>query len=154
MKVNSIIFVIGFLAAFAGGYFFYTAGDSTTSNNDIEQTADKKGSAQEKSTPKGKNEEAKKTEKESASVPAEAEPLSSNNCLSCHAVESLGAKGGTTGPDLSKAYEEVKAKRGKSLEDFLQEPTSAVMSTVIGDNPLKDEEREKIVEALKKAAEK
>ncbi len=155
MKVNSIIFIAGFIVAFAAGYLFF-GGNSTadqggqdTGNqeetaNDNTDSSDEQGAADDQTSD---------GEKEEASVPAEAEPLSRNNCLSCHAVESLGAEGGTTGPDLSNAYNVVEDKHGKPLEEFLKEPTSAVMSTVIGDNPLEDEEREAIIEALKKAAE-
>ena len=39
------------------------------------------------------------------------------------------------------------------MDSFLKEPTSAVMSGVIEANPLSDEERAKVVEALKKIAE-
>ncbi|GGB51999.1 hypothetical protein GCM10011409_32010 [Lentibacillus populi] len=156
MKVNSIIFIVGFLVAFTAGYLFFGSDNSSANKDeqpaetqnlsDDEASADDNQAASDKSTAK--------SEEGDATVPAEAAPLSRNNCLSCHAIESLGAKGGTTGPDLSNAFTEVEGKHGKPLEEFLKEPTSAVMSGVIGDNPLKDEERKAIIEALKKAAEK
>lgn len=62
-------------------------------------------------------------------------------------------QGGATGPDLSQSYNNVEGKHGKPLDEFLKAPTSAVMSSVIQGNPLSDEQRMQIVEALKKAAE-
>ena len=56
-------------------------------------------------------------------------------------------------PDLSNIYKEIEGKHGKTLDEFLENPTSAVMSTVIGDNPLEDTEREEIVKLLKEISE-
>ncbi|GFZ86591.1 hypothetical protein GCM10010978_28160 [Compostibacillus humi] len=164
MKVNSIIFIVGFLIAFTVGYFVFDT-ESAESTVEDPNTVQEESSAGDKSANNTEDSEESATETTNAnteetdtaeggeSVPAEAEALQANNCLSCHAVESLGIAGGTTGPDLSQAYNEVEGKHGKDLDSFLQEPTSAVMSTVIGDNPLSDEERASIIEALKFAAE-
>jgi len=80
--------------------------------------------------------------------------LNQKGCLGCHAVSKLGLQGGATGPDLSQAYTNVEGKHGKPLNEFLKEPTSAVMSTVIGGNPLTDDEISQIIETLKEASEK
>ncbi|MGX6445449.1 cytochrome C [Neobacillus sp. K501] len=98
-------------------------------------------------------EEKKEPTEETASVD-DNNILNSKGCLGCHAVDSLGLKGGATGPDLSKAFENVEGKHGKSIDEFLKEPTSAVMSSVIGGSPLSDEERTQIVDLLKQASEK
>lgn len=145
MKANIVIFISTLCIGLLGGYFIFGNSGSTeeavTNDTPIEDSIDETS-----------NEETTET---ADTVPSEAEPLNRNNCLSCHAVEALGAVGGTTGPDLSNAYFETEGKHGKPLEEFLIEPTSAVMTTVINeDNPLPDEEREAIVEALKIAAEK
>ncbi|WP_163969551.1 cytochrome C [Oceanobacillus halotolerans] len=162
MKMNSIIFVVGFVLAFGVGYLFFDSGspaDTTDSASTAEEAStETEAEATEESADTDEaadaNEEGASEETEAISqVPDEAEALSRNGCLSCHAVESIGAEGGTTGPDLSQAYNEVEGKHGKSLDKFLQEPTSAVMSTVVADNPLEEEEREQILEALKQAAE-
>ncbi|KOP71744.1 cytochrome C [Cytobacillus solani] len=79
--------------------------------------------------------------------------LQAKGCLGCHAVSGLNLEGGATGPDLTQAFNNVEGKHGKPLAEFLKEPTSAVMSSVIGGNPLTDEEISQVVEALKKAAE-
>lgn len=146
VKSNIIIFIVALLVAFGVGYLIF---------NDNNETADDTGDQTESSSQEEIEEDMERPqEEEGEAVPSEAEPLANNNCLSCHAVENLGAPGGTTGPDLSNAYMDTEGKHGKPLDEFLQEPTSAVMSTVIADNPLSDEEREKIVEALKIAAER
>lgn len=140
MKWNSIIFVIGFLLAFAGGYFIFS--------NFGGSSADKPESENEPV-----NEEVADTEENVMEVPDEALALSRNGCLSCHSVESLDVQGESIGPDLSIAYSGVKGKHGKELDEFLQDPTSAVMATIIADDPLDDDERDEIIKALKKASE-
>lgn len=91
---------------------------------------------------------------DTASATGEENILQSKGCIGCHAVEGAGLQGGATGPDLSQAFNNVEGKHGKPLDEFLKEPTSAVMSTVIAGSPLTDEEISKIVEELKKASEK
>lgn len=140
MKWNSLIFIIGFLLAFAGGYFFFAAGDSS---NDVPKTDDNTT-----------EENAAEEENGAIEIPDEALSLSRNGCLSCHSVESLGIKAGSIGPDLTIAYSGVEGKHGKDLDSFLQSPTSAVMATVLADRPLEDGEREEIVQILKEASEK
>jgi cytochrome c551/c552 len=80
--------------------------------------------------------------------------LNKKGCLGCHSVEALNIKGGAVGPDLSQAFANVEGKHGKPIEEFLKAPTSAVMSGVIGKNPLSDEERKQVLELLKQASEK
>lgn len=143
--MNSLIFAIAFILSFAGGYFLFSGGDSAGTVADSPE--------QQETSDAEKTEDGNKEETSQETVSSEAEALERNNCLSCHAVESIGVEGGTTGPDLSKAFQDVEGKHGKSLDEFLQEPTSAVMSTVIGDNPLSDEERTEIIKVLQKAAE-
>lgn len=79
--------------------------------------------------------------------------FNTKGCLACHGVEALNLKGGATGPDLSQAFVSVEGKHGKSLEEFLKEPTSAVMSGVIGKNPLTDDERKQVLDLLQQASE-
>nr|WP_279326008.1 cytochrome C [Bacillus sp. FJAT-47783] len=87
------------------------------------------------------------------SVSASENILQTKGCLGCHSVNGLNLQGGATGPDLSKAITEVEGKHGKPLEEFLKEPTSAVMSGVIGGNPLTEEEISQVVDLLKQASE-
>lgn len=80
----------------------------------------------------------KNTEATEATATASGEEsiLQSKGCIGCHAVEGLDLQGGATGPDLSQAFNNVEGKHGKPLNEFLKEPTSAVMSTVIAGSPL------------------
>ncbi|HEX5564675.1 MAG TPA: c-type cytochrome [Sporosarcina sp.] len=141
MKTNGVIFIIAFLLAFGGGYLYFSQGGKDQKQQTTQQGA---------STETGKEQVEKE---EVATVPAEAEVMSNNSCLSCHAVSSMGVEGGTTGPDLSNAYKDIEGKHGKDLDSFLQEPTSAVMSGVIGGSPLSEEDRAEIVKFLEKASE-
>ena len=142
MRSNILIFIVTFLVAFGIGYLiFHDSGktpltDQTASDTTNSETADDPNDA------------------EVEAIPAGAEPLSTNSCISCHAVQSAGIAGGTTGPDLSEAYVNVQDKHGVELNEFLKAPTSAVMSGVIAENPLSDEDREQIVKFLKETAEK
>lgn len=160
MKMNGLIFVLGFLLAFGAGYLLLgnSGGEETqdapapqVTENSSPEASDSE--ATDDSNSNADQEEADTSTEADVTLDADTEALSRNNCLSCHAVEAAGLDGGTTGPDLSNAYEEVEGKHGKPIDEFLQEPTSAVMSTVIEDNPLDDAEREKIVELLKEVSE-
>lgn len=139
MKWNSIVFIIGFIIAFAGGYFFF--GTSSSPDQNEEAVTEKTSTSDEE------------TEVEAVTIADEDLAVSRNGCLGCHAVEALEIPGGTVGPDLSKVYSEMENKHGKDLDSFLQEPTSAVMATVIDDKPLDNEEREEIIKILKRASE-
>lgn len=87
-----------------------------------------------------------------AAPAASAEIFTKRGCVACHSVSALDVQGGVTGPDLSKAYLNVADKHGVPVEDFLKKPTSAVMSSVLGANPLTDEERAQVLSALQAAS--
>lgn len=99
-------------------------------------------------------EDAEPAETETTAAAGEENILQSRGCLGCHSVEALNLKGGATGPDLSQAYKNVEGKHGKPVAEFLKKPTSAVMSGVIGGNPLSEEEINQVVSILKEASEK
>ncbi|MDS9472931.1 cytochrome C [Sporosarcina pasteurii] len=141
LKTNGMIFLLAFVLAFAGGYFFFNSGKT-----EVMQAV-----TNEQSTKKEVVEEEESQSEEQAS--AEFEIFNTNSCLSCHAVSSLGLEGGITGPDLSNSYTDIEGKHGVDLDSFLKEPTSAVMTGVIEGNPLSDEDRAEIVDLLKKASE-
>lgn len=107
----------------------------------------------EKDTPKTSEPAKEETDPVGATAVSEDNILQTKGCLGCHSVSKLNLQGGATGPDLSKAYSNVKGKHGKPLNEFLKEPTSAVMSGVIGGNPLSDEEINQVVDLLKQASE-
>ncbi|RSD27209.1 cytochrome C [Mesobacillus subterraneus] len=98
--------------------------------------------------------EEKKEQPAAETVSADGNILTSKGCLSCHSVSALNLTGGATGPDLSKAFENVEGKHGKPIDQFLKEPTSAVMSGVIGGNPLSEQEITELVKILEEASKK
>jgi cytochrome c2 len=71
-------------------------------------------------------------------------------CFICHSVNSLGIETASKiGPDLSDAVVDVQSRFGRTLDDFLKNPTgtmSVVLSTQI---PLTDEEKLEAIERLK-----
>lgn len=145
MKQNVMIFIIAFVVAFGGGYLFFKAKEpadvATPKTEQPEQTDGQNGSDEQ-------------ANEEPQTISAEVEILDQKSCLSCHSVEAFGVKDAMSGPDLSDAYVNVEGKHGKPLDEFLKEPTSAVMSSVIAADPLTDEERAQIIEVLKAASEK
>jgi cytochrome c551/c552 len=147
MNKAIISFVVSIVIGFGLGYLVFGVimGDSDKQPQ-VAQTEP----IDEASETKGQKEEANE---ETTSVDAN-NILNSKGCLGCHAVDSLGLEGGATGPDLSKAFTDVEGKHGKSIDEFLKEPTSAVMSSVIGGSPLTDEERTQVLDMLKQASEK
>lgn len=142
MSKSIVIFFLSFAVAFAGGYAYY-------------QTQQPKEIASEPST--AAPADAGKTEapaQPAVASSSEGQIFAKRGCIACHAVSSLNVQGGATGPDLSQAYVNVKDKHGVPIEEFLKKPTSAVMSGVLGGQPLTDEEREAVLAALKLASEK
>ncbi len=52
-------------------------------------------------------------------------------CFVCHSIQALGVKSpAQIGPDLSTAVEDVQSRFGRTLDDFLREPTGT-MSVVL-----------------------
>jgi mono/diheme cytochrome c family protein len=143
-------FIIFAIIGFGIGF----AGFEMTGNNDVASTETPTETAvnTEESTITADDSTSEETATETVS--ANGEILNTKGCLACHSVSSLDLEGGATGPDLSQAFTNVEGKHGKPLDEFLQEPTSAVMSSVIGGNPLTDEEIQQVVDALQEASEK
>jgi cytochrome c551/c552 len=142
-----ISFVVCALLGFGLGYLVFGVimGDSEKQPQAAQTETTETAAAKEEST----------DAKEATTVSAnEDNILNKKGCLGCHSVEALNIKGGAVGPDLSQAFANVEGKHGKPIEEFLKAPTSAVMSGVIGKNPLSDEERKQVLELLKQASEK
>jgi cytochrome c551/c552 len=150
MKKSIISFVISVVLGFGLGYLVFevikhdsgkqpvTASTETTTTTTDQKTDSKEASAASTAS----------------TTPADTDNiLSKRGCLGCHSVEALNLKGGQVGPDLSHAFVEVADKHGKPIEEFLKQPNSAVMSGVLGKNPLTDDQRKQVLELLKKASE-
>jgi cytochrome c551/c552 len=152
MQKALISFVISALIGLGLGYvaFDVVGGSNETASNETASEEPKD------SKPAGDNIEQEKKDDQPAAetVSADENILQSKGCLSCHSVSSLNLTGGATGPDLSKAFENVEGKHGKPIDQFLKEPTSAVMSGVIGGNPLTEQEITEVVKLLEEASKK
>ncbi len=158
MKQAIIIFIAAAVVGFSGGFFAFEAFDKSdpaleTASTEVKGNSTTEESAEEKEAPKAKEEESAEDAGAEA-VSASGEIFQKRGCLACHSVSSLNLEGGATGPDLSDAYTTVEGKHGKPIGEFLKEPTSAVMSGVIGGQPLTEEEHAAVLEALKAASEK
>jgi cytochrome c551/c552 len=143
-----IHFVISALLGLGIGYIaFQVVGGGDEPNVASPETTETETTTEESN-------DQKDTNTDTETVVAEDNLFSTKGCLGCHSVEGLNLTGGATGPDLSQAYINVEGKHGKPIDQFLKEPTSAVMSGVIGGNPLSDDEITQIVGLLKQASEK
>ncbi|MBT2663776.1 cytochrome C [Bacillus sp. ISL-45] len=151
MQKALISFVISALIGLGLGYvaFDVVGGSNETTSS---ETASK---SPKDSKPAGDDIQEKKDDQPAAeTVSSDENILQSKGCLSCHSVSSLNLTGGATGPDLSKAFENVEGKHGKPIDQFLKEPTSAVMSGVIGGSPLTEQELSEVVKLLEEASKK
>ncbi|MFB3902199.1 MAG: cytochrome c family protein [Acidobacteriota bacterium] len=94
-------------------------------------------------------------EKEREMMEGEGAFFVKKGCFICHSVSTLGIESAAKiGPDLSEAVVDVQSRFGKTLEDFLMNPTgtmSVVLATQIQLSP--DEKRE-VIQKLKYAYEK
>jgi cytochrome c2 len=76
------------------------------------------------------------------------------NCFVCHSVSTLGIDAAAQiGPDLALAVEDVQARFGRTLDDFLARPTGTmevVLSTMIS---LDEKEKAEAIEKLRLAYE-
>jgi cytochrome c551/c552 len=147
MKKAIISFAMSIVLGFGLGYLVFDVimGDSGKTEGAKTETTDP-ASTKDQST------DSKETAATTTAVDQD-NILSKRGCLGCHSVGALNLKGGQVGPDLSHAFVEVADKHGKPIEEFLKKPDSAVMSGVIGKNPLTDDERKQVLEMLKKASE-
>ena len=76
-------------------------------------------------------------------------------CFVCHSVSAFDIKAAAEiGPDLSFAVTDVQSRFGKTLEDFLANPTGTMAVVLSTQIQLTDEERQEAVAKLKSAYEK
>ncbi|MBB6445513.1 c-type cytochrome [Bacillus benzoevorans] len=149
MNKHIITFVVSLFLGFAIGALGFNLVGAT--DEKASETAADPGKTESASK---EGADAAKTEQATATASGEDTIFQKKGCLSCHSISKLDLAGGATGPDLSQAYVNVEGKHGKPINEFLKQPTSAVMSGVIGGNPLTDEEINEVVEMLKQASEK
>jgi hypothetical protein len=76
-------------------------------------------------------------------------------CFICHSVSTLGIESAAKiGPDLSDAVSDVQSRFGKTLDDFLNNPTGTMAVVLSTQIQLTDEERREAIEKLRYAYQK
>jgi len=76
-------------------------------------------------------------------------------CFICHDVSVLGVESATKiGPDLSIAYADVQSRFGRTLDDFLHNPTGTMAVVLSTQIHLTDEERNEAIRTLTAAYQK
>lgn len=76
-------------------------------------------------------------------------------CFICHDVSTLGIESAAKiGPDLANAYADVQSRFGKTLEDFLMNPTGTMAVVLSTQIQLTEAEKREAIEKLKLAYEK
>lgn len=81
--------------------------------------------------------------------PKEFEILINEGCIDCHSVKLYGIQSfNNTGPDFTNAVSNIKENYNLTIDEFIENPPSNVMSKVITGKQYSVETRNKIVEAL------
>jgi cytochrome c2 len=94
-------------------------------------------------------------EKERQMLAGEGAFFVQKGCFVCHSVDSLGIQSASKiGPDLSEAVVDVQSRFGKTLEDFLANPTGTMSVVLATQIQLTEAERREAVEKLKVAYQK
>ncbi|HJZ13090.1 MAG TPA: c-type cytochrome, partial [Acidobacteriota bacterium] len=94
-------------------------------------------------------------EKERQMLTGEGAFFVKKGCFVCHSVSSLGIESATKiGPDLSEAVVDVQSRFGRTLEDFLKQPTGTMAVVLSTQIQLTDAEKKEVVEKLKIAYQK
>lgn len=144
------MFIIFFALGLGGGYLIFS--NNNDGPNEQAATEETQNTENREQTDEATEEDGGEELSEAAA--GEGQILVERGCVSCHSTSALNIEGGATGPDLSQSYLNVEQKHGVPIDEFLKNPTSAVMSSVISSDPLTDEELEAVVEALRIASEK
>lgn len=94
-------------------------------------------------------------EKERQMLTGEGAFFVKKGCFSCHSVSAFDIKAAAEiGPDLSFAVSDVPSRFGKTLEDFLANPTGTMAVVLSTQIQLTNEEKQEAVAKLKSAYEK
>jgi hypothetical protein len=95
---------------------------------------------------------AEETEAEQRMLQGEGAFFVKKGCFTCHAVTSLGIESASKiGPDLSIAVTDVQSRFGRTLDDFLMEPTGTMAVVLSTQIPLTADERREAIALLKLA---
>ncbi len=95
------------------------------------------------------------SEKERQMLAGEGAFFVKKTCFICHDVSVFGIESAAKiGPDLSIAYADVQSRFGRTLEDFLKNPTGTMSVVLATQIQLTDAEKAEVVAKLKSAYEK
>jgi cytochrome c2 len=73
-------------------------------------------------------------------------------CFVCHSISALGVKSPAgIGPDLSNAVEDVQSRFGRTLDDFLREPTGTMAVVLSRQIVLTPEEKQIAIQKIREA---
>ena len=73
-------------------------------------------------------------------------------CFVCHSIQALGVKSpAQIGPDLSTAVEDTQARFGRTVDDFLREPTGTMAVVLSRQIILTPQEKQIAVQKLREA---
>jgi mono/diheme cytochrome c family protein len=98
---------------------------------------------------------AEEAEKEQQMLTGEGAFFVKKGCFACHSVTAFDINAAAAiGPDLSFAVSDVQSRFGKTLEDFLANPTGTMAVVLSTQIQLTNEERQEAVAKLKSAYEK
>lgn len=94
-------------------------------------------------------------EKERQMLAGEGAFFVKKGCFICHSVSTLGIESASKiGPDLSEAVTDVQSRFGKTLEDFLANPTGTMGVVLAAQIHLTDDEKREAIGKLKVAYER
>ncbi len=94
-------------------------------------------------------------EKERQMMEGEGAFFVKKGCFICHSVSTLGIESATNiGPDLSEAVVDVQSRFGRTLEDFLANPTGTMSVVLATQIQLSADEKQEVIKKLKYAYEK
>ena len=94
-------------------------------------------------------------EKEKQMMSGEGAFFVTHRCFVCHSVSTLGIESAAKiGPDLSDAVADVQSRFGRTLEDFLANPTGTMSVVLATQIQLTDAEKREAVGKLKLAYQK
>ncbi len=94
-------------------------------------------------------------EKERQMMEGEGAFFVKKGCFICHSVSTLGIESAAKiGPDLSEAVVDVQSRFGRTLEDFLANPTGTMSVVLATQIQLSADEKQEVIKKLKYAYEK
>lgn len=143
LSVFSVGLILGLVLTIGVGKVVFSKDGSESTAKSIQSTGQLKDSAKDKSAVNQDN-ATKNTGNPEAQIFVE------STCISCHSMSKYDLDGGKQGPDLTNPMmgTVIKEKYGISLREYLDNPKSQVMSGVLSNLKLTNEDKDKISKLL------